>query len=234
MKVLILCGGKGIRAFPFTSYLPKPMLPLRGSPIITQVIKSFVAQGFDEFVLAAGYGKAALVDYFEGKDVNATIDIVDTGEDTDTGGRIHACRELLGDTFIATYADGFCDVPLDRLVAFHNSHPGLVTITSVPMYSQYGVLSVREDGRVNEMREKPLIQEHWINAGFIVFDSEVFDHWHGQNLEREVLANLIDKGLVYTYRHNGFFKSVDSYKDIMDFEDMLRDGSIPWRVKEEV
>jgi glucose-1-phosphate cytidylyltransferase len=234
MKVLILCGGKGIRAFPFTSYLPKPMLPLRGSPIITQVIKSFVAQGFDEFVLAAGYGKAALVDYFEGKDVNATIDIVDTGEDTDTGGRIHACRALLGDTFIATYADGFCDVPLDRLVAFHNSHPGLVTITSVPMYSQYGVLSVREDGRVNEMREKPLIQEHWINAGFIVFDSEVFDHWHGQNLEREVLANLIDKGLVYTYRHNGFFKSVDSYKDIMDFEDMLRDGSIPWRVKEEV
>ena len=164
MKVVILCGGKGIRSFPFTNYLPKPMMPLRGTPIIVHVIKSFIAQGFNDFVLAAGYRKSVLDDYFEGKDLGARIRVVDTGEDTNTGGRIHACRELLGPRFIATYADGLCDVPLARLVSFHESHGGLATITSVLMASQYGVLSVNKDGQVAQMREKPVVEDHWINA----------------------------------------------------------------------
>ncbi len=232
MKVVILCGGKGVRAFPFTTYLPKPMLPLQGSPVLTRVIKSFIAQGFHEFILAAGYGKAAIDDYFEGKDLGAAIDIVDTGDDADTGDRIYSCRDRVGDLFIATYADGFCDVNLRQLIEFHNNHDGLISITSVPLISQYGVLTVEDDGKVDEMREKPLIQEHWINAGFMVFDRKVFDRWHGHNLEREVLPALIEEGRVYAYRHKGFFKSVDNYKDVMEFEDLISDGSIPWLVKE--
>jgi len=232
MKVVILSGGKGIRAFPFTEYLPKPMLPLGGSPIVAQVINSFTTQGFNEFILAAGHRKAELEDYFYKKDLGAKIDIVDTGEETDTGGRVLACKDLVGDTFMVTYADGLCDVPLDRLNEFHKSHQGVGTITSVPMYSPYGVLDVDDDGKVIKFREKPRIKGTWINAGFIVFDKKVFDHWQGENLEKEVFPHLIEKGLAYTYRHDGFFKSADNYKDILEFEELLKDGSVPWLVKE--
>jgi len=232
MEVVILCGGKGIRAFPFTEYLPKPMLPVAGSPIIMHVIKSFLAQGFGDFVLAAGYRKDVLHDYFDCKEFGANVKIVDTGEETDTGGRVLACREHVGDTFFATYSDGLCDVPLAKLLDFHNSHDGLATITAVAMYSQYGVLEVNSSGRVLALKEKPLLPEHWINAGFIVFDKEVFDYWEGANLESDVFPHLIDKGLVYTYRHEGFFKSLDSYKDQREFEELVTNGGLPWEVKE--
>lgn len=232
MEVVILCGGKGIRAFPFTEYLPKPMLPVAGSPIIMHVIQGFLAQGFDKFVLAAGYRKDVLYDYFDHKEFGAKVEIIDTGEETDTGGRVLACREHVGDTFIVTYSDGLCDVPLTKLLEFHNSHEGLVTITAVSMYSQYGVLDVDSSGRVLALREKPLLPEHWINAGFIVFDKKVFDHWEGENLESEVFPHLIESALVYTYRHDGFFKSLDSYKDQREFEELVKDGVLPWAVKE--
>lgn len=233
MNVVILCGGKGVRAFPFTKYLPKPLLPLRGRPIITEVIKSFISQGFSEFLLAAGYGRSNLEDYFEGKKLGGTIRILDTGDDTDTGGRVRACAEYVDDTFMVTYGDGLCDVPLRRLVAFHHEHGGLATVTSVPMFTQYGVLDVADDGRILQLREKPHIPDHWINAGFMVFDKEVFKHWKGENLEREVLPHLIEQGLAYSYRHDGFFKSVDSYKDVVDFEELINGGGTPWAVKED-
>jgi glucose-1-phosphate cytidylyltransferase len=232
MKVVILCGGKGIRSFPFTNYLPKPMMPLAGTPLIVHVIRSFVTQGFHDFVLAAGYRKSVLDDYFEGRDLNARIEVVDTGEDSNTGERIFDCRHLLGDRFIVSYADALCDVPLRRLVAFHESHGGAVTITSVPMTSQYGVLTVSENGQVTRMREKPIVEDHWINAGFMVFDSTAFAHWVGSDLEREVLPELIRLGMVWTYRHRGFFKSAENYKDIMEFEELMSAGGKPWEVRE--
>ena len=126
MKIIILCGGKGIRAFPFTKYMPKPMLPLDGSPIITHVINGFINQGFNEFILAAGYRRSVIQDYFKGRDMGAAIDVVDTGEDSNTGERIFNCRDLVGDTFMATYSDGLCDVSIHDLLAFHNSHKGLL------------------------------------------------------------------------------------------------------------
>jgi glucose-1-phosphate cytidylyltransferase len=207
------------------------MMPLGGTPVIVHVIKSFVRQGYCDFVLAAGYRKAALDDYFEGKDIGAKVEILDTGDETDTAGRILACRDHLGDTFIATYADGLCDVPLDQLVAHHHAHDGLVTITSVPMWSNYGVLSLDAAGHVERLEEKPLIADRWINAGFIVFDKAVFDHWEGENLEREVLPRLIEQGKVCAYRHTGFFKSVDHYKDILEFEELLENDRRPWDLK---
>ena len=234
MKVVILCGGKGLRAFPFTEYLPKPMLPVGGSPIVVQVIKSFIAQGFNDFILAAGYRKNVLDDYFEGKNLGGNIRILDTGDDADTGERVVACREHVGDEFIVTYADGLCDVPIANLIDFHASHDGLATITSVPMYSQYGVLDVDEEGKILQLREKPLIREHWINAGFIVFDKRVFDHWEGTNMESHVFPALVRQELAYTYRHDGFFKSLDSYKDQLEFEEILERKQTPWAVTEEV
>lgn len=230
MKVVILCGGRGIRSFPFTHYLPKPMMPIAGSPIVVHVIKSFLSQGFKEFVLSVGYRKSVLVDYFENKSFGdgVRIEIVDTGEDADTGDRILRCRDRLGDRFLATYGDGLCDVSLAKLIAFHDAHGRLATMTSVQMTSQYGVLSLLDDGEVSRMREKPRIEDHWINVGFMVFDQGVFEHWHGESLERDVLPGLIAQSAVYAYRHDGFFKSVDSYKDVMEFEELMDGGAIPW------
>ena len=228
MQVAILCGGKGLRSFPFNSYLPKPLLPLRGTPIVVHLIRSFIAQGFREFVLLAGYRKAALDDYFDGKDLGADIAIVDTGEDANTGERLYACRDLLGPCFVATYADGLCDVPFAGLLGYHRSHGGPVTVTTVPLRSQYGVLSIASDGAVTEMREKPVIDGAWVNAGFMVIDQSTFATWRGADLEREVLPNLIARGLVHAYRHRGFFKSADSYKDVVEFEALMQDGRTPW------
>lgn len=228
MKIIILCGGKGTRSFPFTHYLPKPMMPLCGTPIIVHVIKNFIRQGFTDFILAAGYLKSVLDDYFDGKHLGASVRILQTGENTDTGDRIRACREHIDGPFIATYSDGLCDIPVAKLVDFHGSHDGPATLGAMPMLSQYGVLSLAGDDRVAEFREKPLLRDHWINVGFFVFDPEVFEHWQGESLEREVLPNLLDRGLLYAYRHQGFFKSIDSYKDVMEFEELMAAGEAPW------
>lgn len=235
MKVVILCGGQGIRAFPFTTYLPKPMLPLGGTPVLVHVIKNFIRQGFSDFILAAGYRQDVLHDYFEGKDIGARVQIVDTGEDADTGRRIFNCRHLIDGPFIATYGDGLSDVPLHDVVAFHRSHGARLTITSVPMYSQYGVLSVEADGAIARFVEKPLIADYWINAGFMVMDPAIFDDWQGENLERDIIPPLIGAGDAFTYRHDGFFKSFDFYKDVVEMDEVIAGGGpLPWIAKPQV
>jgi glucose-1-phosphate cytidylyltransferase len=207
------------------------MLPLGGTPVIVHIIKNFIRQGFREFILAAGYRKSVLDDYFDGKNFGAKIEIVDTGEDADTGTRVRACRDRLdGEPFVVTYGDGLCDVPLTALVDFHRRHSGLVTITSMPMASQYGVLWVDENGQVERFAEKPLIEHHWINVGFMVFNPEALDHFSGDSLETQIVPDLIKQGQVYSYRHTGFFKSVDSYKDVVEFEEFFNTDAdnVPW------
>jgi glucose-1-phosphate cytidylyltransferase len=191
-------------------------------------MRTYAAQGHNEFVLALGWRKEVIQDYFDQKSLGWDIQLVDTGLDTDTGGRIQKCAPLLGDTFFATYADGLSDVDLSSLLAFHRSHAGLATLTSVPLVSQYGTLQFDNDGRVHSFREKPVLRDHWINAGFMVFDKEVFNHWHGNSLEREVLPSLLDSGHLYTYRHDGIFKSMDTYKDQQEIEQLYQDGKIRW------
>ena len=227
MKVVILCGGRGARAYPFSDYLPKPMMPIGGAPIMVQILRLFMAQGFNEFVLAAGHRKSVLDDYFQGKEIGAQVDIVDTGEDTDTGERIRRCRDWVGDRFLATYGDGLADINLPALLDYHSNHGGLVTMTCAPLYSQYGVVDFDTSGRIVRMREKPRMQEHWINAGFFVMDRGVFDHWAGTNLERDVLPGLVASGLAYAYSHEGFFKSLDNYKDQVEFEELLNGAERP-------
>lgn len=230
MKVLILCGGQGIRAFPFTEYLPKPMLPVDGSPVLVHIIKNCIDQGFGDFVLAAGYRKNVLDDYFDSKDIGANITIVDTGQEVDTGLRVQACKDYLDDTFIVTYGDGLTDLKLSNLIEFHHQHDGLATVTGVPLITQYGILDADDSGRVYSMREKPVLHDHWMNIGFMVFDHGVFDHWEGENLEQDILPHLTSLDELYMYKHRGFFNSLDSYKDQQEFEMLIRSGQHPWRM----
>ncbi|MBI4692944.1 MAG: NTP transferase domain-containing protein [Gammaproteobacteria bacterium] len=231
MRVVILCGGKGTRAYPYTEYMPKPMLMVNGTPILMQVIRLYTDQSFREFVLSVGHRKEVIEDYFHRKNMDFSVRCIDTGTEADTGDRIYGCRDVLEDTFMATYADGLSDIDLQDLLRFHRSHDGLATITSVPLISQYGTVEADSDGRIVAFREKPVLREHWINAGFFVFDRAVFDHWEGRNLEREVFPALARKGLLYTYHHTGFFKSMDSYKDQIEIEQLVQGGDIPWKRK---
>jgi glucose-1-phosphate cytidylyltransferase len=229
MQVIVLCGGRGMRAYPYTEHIPKPMLPICGSPILMHVMQIYMDQGHDDFILSVGYRKDVITDYFHRKDLDCRIRCIDTGADTDTGGRILNCRDELKGTFMATYADGLSDIPLDDLLSFHRSHGGLATITTVPLTSQYGTLDLDASGRVRAFREKPVLEGHWINAGFFVFEPEVFDHWQGANLEREVFPQLCREGLLHAYRHKGFFRSLDSYKDQLEIEQIVQRGHMPWR-----
>ena len=229
MKVLILAGGKGTRAYPYTDSMPKPMMPIGGDPILLHVMRIFIQQGFNEFVLSLGWRKDVIIDFFKEKRIDGKVELVDTGVDTDTGGRIEKCKHLLGDSFFATYGDGLSDVPLDQLLRFHRGHDGLATLTSVPLRSQYGTVVTDHEGCIEEFTEKPILRDHWINAGFFVFNKSVFDRWPGTNLERDILPSLAQDGSVFAYKHSGFFKSMDTYKDQQEIEQMCQDGMMPWK-----
>ena len=228
IQVVILCGGKGTRSYPFTEYFPKPMMPICGTPIIVHLMRIYAQQGFSNFVLSAGHRKEILEDYFHDRYRDWQVRIVDTGADADTGDRIQRCAPYLGDTFFATYGDGLGNVDLNELLAFHESSGGAATVTSVPLRSQYGTMVFDEAGKVSQFHEKPVIRDHWINAGFFAFEKHVFDHWQGHNLEGHVLPALSERNLLYAYLHHGFWKSMDTSKDQHDLERLYRDGLAEW------
>jgi len=230
VKVAILCGGKGTRSYPFTEYFPKAMMPINGTPILVHLMRIYASQGFTEFVLAAGHRKEMLIDYFQGRFSDWRVEIADTGEESDTGERLRRCAPYLGKTFFATYSDGLGNLDLRKLLEAHRQHGGLATLTSVPLRAQYGLVVFDPDKKVSRFEEKPLVRDYWINAGFFVFEHEVFQHWQGNNLEVEVLPDLARKHLLYTYLHNGFWKSMDTSKDQQDFEKIYRNGGAKWAV----
>jgi len=221
MQVLILCGGKGTRAYPYTEHIPKPMLPIRSQPILLHVMRIYAEQDHREFILSLGYRKEIIIDYFQGRFREWKIHFVDTGEEADTAERIKKCSDYLEETFFATYADGLGNVNLSNLLQFHKSHGGLATLTAVPLPSQYGIIEIGGNEQVSNFKEKPIIRDYWINAGFFVFDKSVFKCWEGKNLEKEILPELGRKKMLFAYRHHGFWKSMDSYKDHQELEIIL-------------
>jgi glucose-1-phosphate cytidylyltransferase len=233
MKVVILCGGKGTRSYPFTEYYPKVMMPVNGTPIIVHLMRIYAAQGFNDFVLAAGHRKEMLFDYFEGRFSEWKIRIVDTGEDADTGDRILRCGTFLGERFLATYGDGLSDLNLHELVEAHAQSGGLATLTTVPLRSQYGLVVFNDQGRIYGFQEKPVVNDYWINAGFFVFEKEALMHWKGRNLEAEVLPEFGRRGQLFAHKHTGFWKSMDTSKDQQELEQLYVRGTAPWLLRQE-
>jgi len=229
VRVVILAGGRGARAYPFTEYLPKPMMPVHGKPMLVRIMEFFADHGHRDFVLSVGYRKEVIIDYFNGRQSDWRLQIVDTGTDCDTGGRIQRCKHLLTEPFFATYGDGLSDVDLGKLLDFHRGHGHLATVTSVPLVSQYGTLETDSNGRVTNFREKPRLDGHRINAGFFIMQPGVFDVWSGDNLEHEVLPALLRQDELYSYRHDGFFKSMDTQKDQQELDEIFSRGEITLR-----
>jgi len=234
MRSLILCGGKGTRAYPHTVELPKPLLEVAGRPVLEHVMEIYARQGHTDFVLAAGY-KAEMIEQFAaGLPSSWTVDVVQTGEDTNTGGRVLACRDLLGSSFFVTYGDGLGNIDLEQLLAFHTGHGGAATMTTVPLPSPYGTVDFDDSQRVLNFLEKPKLRDHFINAGFFVFEHRAFDQWAGEDLERDVLPALGSAGELYAWVHEGFWKSMDTYKDALELSALAEGTTPPWTGAERV
>jgi glucose-1-phosphate cytidylyltransferase len=230
--VVILCGGRGTRLREATQTIPKPLVEIGGRPILWHVIRIYAQQGFQHFVLCLGH-KGELIEGFvrnDGLPEGLTIECVQTGEETPTGGRIARVRDRVGEgRFCATYADGVADIDLAALLDFHERHGALATMTVVQPQLQYGVARLNGEDVVEGFEEKPQF-DGWINGGFFCFEDGVFDYLdEGSTLEREPLERLAADGQLRAYRHTGFWDCMDTYKDAVLLNDLWAAGRAPWK-----
>lgn len=230
LPVVILCGGRGTRLGADPT-VPKPLVPVGDRPIVQHVVELYAAQGRRRFLLAAGHraerlaAAAATIAWPDG----VTVETVDTGADTETGGRILRLRErLAGEAFHVTYADGVADVDLDRLQARHVTAQTTATITVVRPELPFGVVDVAPDGAVRGFREKPRSND-WVNGGFMLFSPDVFDVLtDGDALERRPFERLAAERRLHCAPHEGFWACMDTYKDARRLNELWDAGRAPW------
>ncbi len=231
--VVILCGGRGTRLRERTESVPKALVEIGGRPILWHVVQIYAAQGFERFLLATGYMGEAVAEFVAAErwPRGVTVECVETGLDTPTGGRIARLGERLGDErFCATYADGVADVDLGAQLEFHRGHGDLATVTVVRPHLQWGVAELGAGDRVAGFAEKPR-SEHWINGGFFCFESGVLAYLDaGSVLEREPLQRLAADGRLRAFRHDGFWDCMDTYKDAVTLNDLWAGDEAPWRL----
>jgi glucose-1-phosphate cytidylyltransferase len=256
MRAVILAGGLGTRLSEETVAKPKPMIEIGGRPILWHLLRIYAAAGFNEFVIALGYKQELIKDYFRSLyadrndlliDVRSgemtvrprkadpytedwKLHLVDTGLDTQTGGRILRLRDFIGDeTFLCTYGDGLAAIDLRELVAFHYSRGREATLTAVRPPARFGGL-VLEGDRVATFVEKPQLSEGWINGGFFVFEPSIFDRLQDDQtyLEHEPLAGLARDGQLSVFRHEGFWQPMDTLRDKRLLEELWAHPAPPW------
>jgi glucose-1-phosphate cytidylyltransferase len=252
VKVVILAGGLGTRLAEETDARPKPMLEVGDQPVLWHIMKHYESYGFSDFCVALGYKGEVVKRYFrdyallagtmtvqlaDGKVTPAertaeqwTIHLVDTGRDTNTGGRVGRLRSWLGgETFMLTYGDGVSNVDLGRLLAFHRSQGKLATITAVRPPARFGEM-VFGEGDTVRFTEKPQMGEGWINGGFMVFEPAVLDLIPDDqvSLEADVLEQLSEEGELVAYRHDEFWQCVDTLRELRTLRSMWESGAAPW------
>lgn len=256
MKVVLLAGGFGTRISEESQFKPKPMIEIGGKPILWHIMKEYAAYGHTEFIICAGYRQEYIKEWFanyflhnsdvsfdfrDGKNemtVHSShcepwkVTVVDTGYNTMTGGRIARIRDYVGDDpFFMTYGDGVCDVDIDKLLAFHRKHGKIATLTAVKLAQEKGVLNIGGDFAVTSFREKSMGDRAPINAGYMVFQPEIFDYLGGDDcvLEREPLERLAAEGQLMSYVHEGFWQCMDNLREKEKLESLLKAGIAPWK-----
>jgi glucose-1-phosphate cytidylyltransferase len=257
MKVVILAGGLGTRLTEETETRPKPMVEIGGRPILWHIMKIYAHHGFREFVVALGYKGDVIKRYFldyaklqctnltvnlgsgdvlrhGGQPEDWTVHLVDTGNATNTGGRLKRLAGILGrESFLATYGDGVADVDIGALVRFHRGHGKLATATAVRPPARFGGLRFEGD-QIAEFIEKPQVGEGWINGGFFVLEPEVLEYIAGDatSWEHEPLERLAREGQLMAYRHEDFWQCMDTLRDLRLLESLWTSGKAPWKVWE--
>lgn len=235
VPVAILCGGRGTRLQERTHAIPKPLVEIGAKPILWHVIRIYAAQGHREFVLLTGYLGEQIEAFIatERWPEPVSIECLDTGLDTNTGGRLARAAGRLGDrSFCATYADGVADIDLAAQARFHERQRAAVTMTVVRPFSQWGIARIDAADRVVGFDEKPRL-EYWINGGFFYCEPSFFAYLEADSvLEREPLERAAADGELAAYRHDGFWDCMDTYKDSVVLNDLWSSGDAPWRIWE--
>lgn len=255
MKVVILCGGLGTRLREETEFRPKPMVEIGGRPILWHIMKCYAHYGYTDFILCLGYKGEIIRDYFLNyefryRDITVTlgarevkihnshgetgwrVTLAETGEKTLTGERLNRASTYLdSDRFMVTYGDGVADIDIKGLVAFHEQHGKIGTVTAVHPASRFGELAI-ESGMVKVFSEKPQVHKGWINGGFFVFERQVIDFIHGddESLEGGLLVKLASRNELAVYQHQGFWQCMDTYREMQQLNEVWRHGKAPWVV----
>lgn len=254
MKAVILAGGFGTRLSEVTDLIPKPMVEINGKPILWHIMKIYSSFGYNDFVILLGYKGYVIKEYFanyflHSSDVEINlqdnsveilnsssepwkITLIDTGQNTMTGGRVKRIEKLVGnESFFLTYGDGVSDINIEDLLREHRKNGAAITMTSVQPDGRFGTFESRSDGKVSRFLEKPRGDGSWINGGFFVCEPKVFNYIKNGDstiFEQEPLQEMASDGALYTYQHNGFWKCMDTLKDKNDLNEMCQAGTAPW------
>jgi glucose-1-phosphate cytidylyltransferase len=253
MKCVILAGGYGTRISEESHLKPKPMVEVGGRPIMWHIMKLFSAHGINDFIVCLGYKGYVIKEYFANYFLHMSdvtfdmssnqmhvhqqhaepwrVTLVDTGENTMTGGRLRRIRDYIGnETFCFTYGDGVADIPLPALIDYHRKEQRLATVTAVQPPGRYGALEV-DGGKVIAFQEKPLGDGGWINGGFFILEPAVLDYIAGDHIiwEQEPLRRLAAEGQLGAYTHYGFWHAMDTVRDRAYLEDLWQRNRAPWR-----
>lgn len=256
MKAVILAGGYGTRISEETSIRPKPMVEIGEKPILWHIMKIYSAYGINDFIICLGYKGYVIKEYFANYHLHMSnvrfdlknnnmqvlsnkcepwsVTLIDTGEDTMTGGRIKRVKEYIGnEPFFMTYGDGVSDVNISELYSFHRNRKAYATMTAVQPPGRFGAFTMRdEDSIVHSFKEKPKGEGAWVNGGFFVLEPEVFNFLEGDEtvFEREPLENLAHLGQLSAYRHEGFWQPMDTLRDKNYLEELWKSGKAPWKL----
>ena len=215
MKVVILVGGFGTRLSEYTKTIPKPMVDIAGKPMLLHIMKQYAKYGFKDFYIALGYKGEIIKKFFNKKFFDWNINLIETGKNTMTGGRLKRLKKHIGEeTFMMTYGDGLSNVNLNKLLKFHKKNKKLVTLTAVRPPARFGALQLKSD-LVSYFKEKSKTDENWINGGFFVMEPDFFKFLKNDHtiLERRPLENIAKKKQLAAFRHEGFWRCVDTKKD---------------------
>lgn len=213
MKTIILCGGRGLRLNELTIDTPKSLLLINNKPVLWHICNHFKSYGYNDFIFCLGYKGEMIKNYFKDNEFN--IMFLDTGMNTTKNEKLKQCQDLIdGDNFFVSYGDDLCNVDLNELFKQHKKTNAIATLTSIDMKSDFGILRIEKD-RVKNFNEKPNLP-YLINGGYYVFNKKIFNKLDNAELEDETLKNLAFRGLLYHYKHIGYFHPINTFKDLIE------------------
>jgi len=228
MQVVILCGGKGTRLSEYTEEIPKPLVEVGNKPILHHLMQLYASSGHKDFILCLGYKGKTIEEYFKDNE-DWNIEFVHTGDDSNKAERLTKVKNKIKDnTFLVSYGDDLSDVDINKVIKFHNRLNKIVTLVAVPLISPFGIIELDDDNGVKNFKEKPKL-DHFINGGFYVMKKRIFDFIKpGYDLEKETFEDLSKQNQIAAFKHNGFWKSMNTLKDVIELNNAYEEGNVPW------